>query len=100
MGETLDRGADDAPAATAKRDREERAEAAGHSPEGELVTRSVTVNRPRARLYAFWRDLPNLAAFMENVEHIETVDARRSRWVVKAPAGKTVEWISAITEER
>jgi uncharacterized membrane protein len=64
-----------------------------------LVGRTVTINRPRAELYAFWRDFRNLALFMENVESVTPGDGKRSRWVVKAPAGKTVEWDSILTEE-
>jgi uncharacterized membrane protein len=64
-----------------------------------LVGRTVTINRPRAELYAFWRDFRNLALFMENVESVTPGDDRRSHWVVKAPAGKTVEWDSVLTEE-
>lgn len=64
-----------------------------------VVGRTVTINRPRAELYAFWRDFRNLSAFMENVERVTPNDGRTSHWVVKAPAGKTVEWDSVITEE-
>ena len=78
---------DDAPRATAKK---------GDAPIG----RSVTINRPSAELFAYWRDLGNLATFMDNVERIDVLDTRRSHWVVKAPAGKTVEWDARITEER
>jgi uncharacterized membrane protein len=67
--------------------------------EAALVGRTVTVNRPRAELYAFWRDFRNLALFMENVESVTPGDDRRSHWVVKAPMGKTVEWDSVLTEE-
>ncbi|MDG2528069.1 SRPBCC family protein [Caulobacter endophyticus] len=67
--------------------------------EAALVGRTVTVNRPRAELYAFWRDFRNLARFMESVESITPSDDRRWRWVVKAPAGKTVAWDSVITDE-
>ncbi|ADG10877.1 cyclase [Caulobacter segnis] len=67
--------------------------------EAALVGRTVTINRPRAELYAFWRDFRNLALFMENVESVTPIDGQRSRWVVKAPAGKTVEWDSLLTEE-
>jgi uncharacterized membrane protein len=67
--------------------------------EAALVGRTVTINRPRAELYAFWRDFRNLALFMENVESVTPGDDRRSHWVVKAPAGKTVEWDSVLTEE-
>lgn len=93
MAEAPQRRADDAPAATSKRPQKSEAG------ESELIGRSVTINRPRAELYAFWRDLQNLAAFMENVERIEVLDGLRSRWTVKAPGGGTVEWTSAITEE-
>jgi len=63
-----------------------------------LVGRTVTINRPRAELYAFWRDFRNLARFMENVESVTPLDGDRSHWVVKAPAGRTVEWDSILTE--
>lgn len=65
-----------------------------------LIGRTVTINRPRAELFAYWRDFANLATFMENVERVDVLDERRSHWVVKAPGGKTVEWTSAVTEEQ
>lgn len=99
--------ADDAPLSTSKR-KAEAVDAAtealidkpGQADADTLIGRTVTINRPRAELFAYWRDFANLATFMENVERVEVLDGRRSHWVVKAPAGKTVEWISAITEER
>jgi uncharacterized membrane protein len=67
--------------------------------EAALVGRTVTINRPRAELYAFWRDFRNLAAFMENVASVTTGDGQTSHWVVEAPAGRTVEWDSILTED-
>ena len=64
-----------------------------------LVGRTVTINRPRQELYAFWRDFRNLPLFMENIESVTVIDERRSHWVVRAPAGTTVEWDSVITED-
>jgi uncharacterized membrane protein len=66
----------------------------------ELVGRTVTIARPREELFRFWRDLTNLAAFMENIESIQVLDGTRSHWVVKAPAGQSVEWDAIIDEER
>lgn len=94
--ETRPRG--DAPA-TAARDAGREAAAAGRDGETEIVGRTVTINRPRDEVYAFWRDLPNLAAVMENIERIDTIDERRSHWMVKAPAGRTVEWDSVVTAD-
>lgn len=64
-----------------------------------LVAESVTINAPRADLYAFWREQTNLTQVMENVVGIETLDTNRARWTVKAPAGRTVTWVSTITED-
>ncbi|HVQ10151.1 MAG TPA: SRPBCC family protein [Allosphingosinicella sp.] len=89
---------DDAPA-TAARDSDRQAAAAGRDGEDAVIGRTITINRPRDEIYAFWRDFSNLAAVMENVARIEVIDARRSRWVVKAPAGKTVEWESVIIDD-
>lgn len=93
---------DDAPIATSKsRDRSDRAEVELIEPKGDSLTaRSVTINKPRNELYAFWRDFSRLPSFMENVVRVEPRDDRRSHWVVKAPGGKTVEWDAIITEER
>jgi uncharacterized membrane protein len=60
----------------------------------------VTINRSAQELYDFWRQVANLSAFMDNIEAIEPIDDTRSRWRVKAPAGKTVEWESVITDDQ
>ncbi|MDB5712776.1 MAG: cyclase [Sphingomonadales bacterium] len=92
---------DDAPPSTSKKlDGEEAADASLVEPTGgETLGRSATINRPAAELYAYWRDFSNLATFMENVERIDVIDDKRSHWVVKAPAGKTVEWDAIVTED-
>jgi uncharacterized membrane protein len=64
-----------------------------------LVGRTVTIDRPREELYAFWRDFANLPRFMRSIRSVTTQDGLRSHWVVEAPAGKTVEWDSAITQD-
>jgi uncharacterized membrane protein len=92
---------DDAPAATAKsHPRDPATDALVDDGGKHVVGRAVTINRPRAELYAYWRDFTRLAHFMDNVERIEMLDAKRSHWVVKAPGGGTVEWDARITEER
>jgi uncharacterized membrane protein len=64
-----------------------------------LVGRTVTIDKPREALYAFWRDFTNLPRFMHNIESVSMNDSGRSHWVVSAPAGKTVEWDSEIIAE-
>lgn len=82
---------DDAPATAAK----SRADNPGNA-----VGRAVTINRPRAELFAYFRAFDRLPTFMENVERIDVIDDTRSHWVVKAPAGGSVEWDAIVTEER
>lgn len=93
---------DDAPLSTSKSsDAVDRTTAELVDHKGDSLTgRTVTINRPRAELYAYWRDFSKLATFMDNVERVDILDEKRSHWVVKAPAGKIVEWDAVITEER
>jgi uncharacterized membrane protein len=97
-----DLATDDAPPTTSKHtDAAERAGQELIEAEGDtLIGRAVTINRPRAELYAYWRDFSNLPSFMDNVERVDVMDDRHSHWVVKAPGGKTVEWDAIVTEER
>jgi uncharacterized membrane protein len=64
-----------------------------------LVGRSVTIDRPKQELYAFWREFTNLPRFMRNVHRVSVVSATQSHWVIEAPGGKTVEWDSEITRD-
>jgi uncharacterized membrane protein len=80
---------DDAPVTTSKQTHPDRA----------LVAETVTINRPAQELYAFWRQPTNLVAVMDNIESIERIDDTRSRWTVKAPAGREVSWESVITKD-
>lgn len=80
---------DDAPPTAAKDLETDRA----------LLAESVTINRTAQELYAFWRDPANLVGVMENAVAIEPLGPDRSRWTVKAPAGKEVSWESVITKD-
>lgn len=92
MPETAEtqRPRDDAPITTSKQ----------HDGSRALFAESVTIHRPAAELYAYWRDFKNLAAFMENIEAIEILSETRSRWRAKGPAGRTYQWESIVTEDR
>jgi uncharacterized membrane protein len=66
---------------------------------GRRVTRAVTILRPPEELYRYWRNLPNLARFMQSVESIQELDGLRSRWRVRTAKGKKLEWDAEITAE-
>jgi uncharacterized membrane protein len=63
------------------------------------VERTVTVMRPRAELYAFWRDFTNLPQFMEHLAAVRVDSPARSHWTAKAPSGRTVEWEAEIVND-
>ncbi|HXE56657.1 MAG TPA: SRPBCC family protein, partial [Gemmatimonadales bacterium] len=64
------------------------------------ATRTITIGRPAEEVYRFWRDLENLPRFMSHLDSVRVLDQRRSHWVARAPAGRTVEWDAEIVEDR
>jgi uncharacterized membrane protein len=59
---------------------------------------SITINRPPALVYTFWRRLENLPRFMTYLDSIEVIDERRSHWKAVA-AGTAIEWDAEITQD-
>ncbi len=66
---------------------------------GVHVKDSVTIDRPVAELFAFWRNFENLPRFMEHLEAVTATSPDRSHWVARAPAGMRVEWDAEIINE-
>jgi uncharacterized membrane protein len=63
------------------------------------VVKTITIGRPPAEVYAFWRDFENLPRFMAHLESV-TVENGTSTWRAKAPAGTTVEWQAEVVMDR
>lgn len=66
---------------------------------GIQVEKTVTINAAPEKLYSFWRNFENLPRFMENLESVEVIDDKRSRWVAAGPAGFDAEWEAEIINE-
>ena len=66
----------------------------------DLLGNTVTVGKPAQELYDQWRDFTRFPQFMENVESVEKLDDKRSRWTIKAPLGSTIELVTAISEDQ
>jgi uncharacterized membrane protein len=64
-----------------------------------VTGRTVTINRPRHDVYAFWRRFDNLPRFMENVDSIEERDGMM-RWTLRAAGGGTVSLATQIVDDR
>ena len=68
-------------------------------PRGVNVEEVVTIYAPAAELYVFWRNLELLPRFMKHLVSVTQLDASRSHWVAKAPAGRRIEWDAEVINE-
>ena len=66
---------------------------------GIKLVRAVTIRKPAAGLYAFWRDVPNLTQIIKHPVSITKTGELESHWAVSAPGGRQVEWDSLIINE-
>jgi uncharacterized membrane protein len=66
---------------------------------GRHATAGVTIQRRADELYAVWRELTDLPRFIDDLERIEKLDERRSRWTVRGPAGREYSWEAQIINE-
>ena len=70
------------------------------SPSKPLSTiQTIAVNKTPEECYQFWRNFENLPRFMEHVESVKALGDGKYHWVVKAPAGMTVEWDAELTQD-
>jgi len=58
----------------------------------QVIEKSVTIDRSRKEVYAFWRDPTHLPEFMDRVERVQILDPNRSQWLVGGPLGIHVLW--------
>ena len=64
-----------------------------------VTGRTITIDRPRSEIYAFWRDFTNLSQVMENVRDV-SVEGDLTRWTIAGPAGREVMLVTRVTEDR
>jgi uncharacterized membrane protein len=66
---------------------------------GVHVYETITIRRPPAELFRFWRDFSNLPRFMEHLTEVRVLSPMRSVWTAKAPAGMRVKWEAEVINE-
>lgn len=64
------------------------------------IETAVTIGKPRAELYEYWRRLENLPRFMKNLERVVDLGNGRSHWVGKSALGFKAQWDAEIVDER
>lgn len=67
--------------------------------QGIRIDHAITINKPAAELYQFWRQFENLPTFMDHVLAVRLTDANRSHWIARGPGGSRVEWDAEITAD-
>jgi len=65
----------------------------------EKAKHAVTINRPIAEVYAFWRNFKNLPLFMKDLEEVEVLTPTLSRWTMEFNKNIAVCWDAEIIAE-
>jgi uncharacterized membrane protein len=68
--------------------------------QGVKLDKTITVSRPAADLYRFWRRLENLPQVMRHLKSVRSIDSQHSRWVAEGALGQDLEWDAEIINER
>jgi uncharacterized membrane protein len=63
------------------------------------VEGSVEIAVPVEEVYGYWETLENLPHFMANVEEVTPTGPDTTRWRVKGPLGKSLEWEARTTNK-
>ncbi len=66
---------------------------------GIRIQESMTIGRPAAALYAYWRDFTNLPRFCKQLRDVTIIDSLRSRWTVNGPGDKPLTWEAELIED-
>jgi len=63
------------------------------------IQKTLYIDAPIERVYAFWSSYENFPLFMSDVRKVRDLGDRRSRWTVAGPGGVPVAWTAVITEQ-
>lgn len=64
------------------------------------VGHSIVIARPRADVFAFWRDPTNFPQFMDHVEAVRPIPGNAHHWVVRGPLHTVLEWDADLVDIR
>ena len=67
---------------------------------GVTVEAAVTVNKPIAEVYRFYRNVENHPRFVSHLESVRSMNNGHSHWVARAPFGKSIEWDAEVVDEQ
>ena len=71
-----------------------------HAERGTELRATLTVDRSRAEVYAFWRDFENLPRFMRHLQSVTRTGQSIWHWVARAVGRTHAGWDAELVEER
>ncbi len=63
------------------------------------LRKTVVIRAPLSVIFEFWSNFRNFTDFIWLIESVEVLDSTRSRWIVRAPLNKKVQFDSEIKED-
>lgn len=73
--------------------------AAQHPTPPQHICRSITVNRPAAELYEWWRDPQGLGRIMGHVANVTATGETSTHWALKIPDSHPLSWDAEIHDD-
>lgn len=67
---------------------------------GITLEATITVNKPAAEVYRFWRQVENHPRFMRHLESVVSAGEKRSHWVARGPLDMPLTWDAELVEAR
>jgi uncharacterized membrane protein len=61
------------------------------------IQKTVHVDAPIDRVYAFWAAYDNFPLFMTNVREVQDLGSGRSRWLLTGPGRQPLQWDAVVT---
>ena len=66
---------------------------------GLRIEESMTIGRPVAEVYAFWRDFTNLPEFCKHLRAVTVRDTSHSHWIANGPGDQPLVWDAVLIED-
>jgi uncharacterized membrane protein len=67
---------------------------------GIRLEETVTIARPAAEVYSYWRNFSNLAGILPHIESVDSDGTEISHWRARGPGGTHFEWDAQLITER
>jgi uncharacterized membrane protein len=67
---------------------------------GARVSKTVEIEAPIERVFAFWRNFENLPRIMQHLRSVKSNGEGKSTWEARGPLGTPVSWEAQVINER